>query len=251
MEGPSIAQKIPSPPPLLPPILPDLLVDTGLEENDPGAVPKPPLGSDPQAWVTHIMNPWLDSHLCCPDQWEQPIQSSNQKVRATNSVLDQMDHCTVATNDDSIQSSTPMLPPFPTSSACDESKSEENENSIEDNVLGIKTKIEDSQDVWTSAPKPGAPSREKMQTRLYQNPQPASPACNYGREDRDDQNAAMPNLPSEFSSWRMKAWAQQHHGSLRGLSTQQYENIDDVDIESCSGVGGGSSSASSDRRFEV
>ena len=210
----------PPPPPTLPlPRKPAALIKQ-VEETD-GLV-RPPIDKDTETWVSRIMHPWIDSHLCCPGQYD-PSEGSNAKSVAVGSILlDQTEESTIAS--DSIKSSTPILSPLVTSSDDVKSGADEKEEKepAGNAVLGIRTRSVD----------PEAPLvleevvvEKKKKTR--------GRSLSPYRSERGNIRRRSP------SAWRKKAWTRldsqhKHNGTA-------WENVgvieDDFDIESFSEFG--------------
>ena len=197
--------------------------------EETGVLAKPPIGDDPETWVSRIMHPWLDPPLCCPDQWDN-YSRNHGKPPVSESLLDQLDESTMATN--SFESSTPILPPFPTSTF--DSKIEEEEKDLEEErecakisscVLGIQSRHEDLEDAFVL---------EEVGDNRKRTRERSPPPCSYGREEGE--HFGKPRSPS---AWRKKAWVPFEGKRQRNNTTAELHGIieDDIDLESFSEYG--------------
>ena len=211
----------PPPPPPPPPPRKSPPTTNRQQPKEGDGLAKQPVGNDAETWVTRIMHPWVDSPLCCPDQFDIPRSPTATSMTA-GSLLDQVDESTIASG--SVGSSTPILPPIPTST--DEFPTnvdgKEEEEPPRRAVLGIKIRREDPEDALLV--------EEVVDRKKRTRGRSLSP-CGYGREDTRSKSP---------SAWRKKAWTR--FDSKRKSNSATVDTLhgiidDDFDIESLSEFG--------------
>ena len=195
---------------------------TNKQPKEADGLAKQPVGNDAESWVTRIMHPWVDSPLCCPDQFDIPRSPNTSMSMTTGSLLDQAEESTIGSG--SVGSSTPILPPFPTST--DEIQTNVEEKEEEDPprraVLGIKTRRVDPDDALVV---------EELVDRKKRTRGRSLSPYSYGREDTRQRSP---------SAWRKKAWTRfESKRKSNGATVETLHGIveDDFDIESFSEFG--------------
>ncbi|CAB9511387.1 expressed unknown protein [Seminavis robusta] len=228
-DGHTQPQTVPTPPP-------DPMRDFG----NAGIAPRPVIRNDTDTWVSRIMHPWLDSQVCCQQQWGTFSCGPQDKSGIGESFAD---HATFATNSfESTTSSklhdtssvTPMLPYYPTSSKVseggDNKQAREDEKEREESFPGSVLGITSRHDASDQAEEDGLVVEEAFSCRKRSRVSSPPRDNEWGKEQG--------YVPSAQLTWRKRQWVnldakRKRTGNNRVLEDIQNNPVqDEFDLES-------------------